>query len=328
MELARPPRSLTGLVKLNIAYRPREYTKTRRKINPSAMLARRKRGRMQRAEIEQAFYKAGLGARVPEIDRLMRASIRLLTKPVNENTLQVGSSKLGGHPDLPVGVKWPEHDGQALSFLAQIRLTDLLTMQGSEALPLWGTLWFFYDASQQTFGDQAQDCGGWSILFNNDLSARLQRVPAPTELPAASLFQACALTFHDELTLPLEPALELPDSHWSDEEQEAYEHALELLRNPADLALPHHRLLGNPDTIQDDMRLQCQLAPQNITDPDDPRVAALEAGALDWQLLLQIDTDAGAHMHWANNGMLYYWLKQADLRAWRFDQSWLILQAE
>jgi uncharacterized protein YwqG len=283
---------------------------------------------MLRAEIERAFRTARLEARVPEIDRLTQASIRLLTRPVDESTLQVGSSKLGGHPDLPPGMDWPELHGQPQSFLAQIRLTDILTMQSSEPLPLWGTLWFFYDASQQTFGDQAQDRSGWSVIFNNDLSVRLQRASTPKRLPSETLFQPCALTFRDELTLPLQPDLELPDAHWSDEEQEAYEHVLELLRNPADLALPRHRLLGHPDTIQDDMRLQCQLAPQNITDVDDPRVAALEAGALDWRLLLQIDTDAGAHMRWANNGMLYYWLKQADLQAWRFDQSWLVLQSE
>ena len=283
---------------------------------------------MERAEIEKAFIAAGLKSRVRSIDLLTRASIRLLTTPVDENNLQVGCSKIGGHPDLPADVNWPETNGQPQAFLAQIRLTDILTMQSSELLPLWGTLWFFYDASQQTFGDQPGDRGGWSVLFNNDLSIKLQRVSTPKRLPTASLFQACALTFRNELTLALQPELELLDFDWSDEEQQAYEQVLEMLRDPTDLALPHHRLLGHPDTIQDDMRLQCQLIPHNITDIDDPRVATLQAGARDWLLLLQIDTDAGAGMHWANHGMLYYWLKQADLQAWRFDQSWLILQSE
>ncbi len=282
---------------------------------------------MERTEIEQAFIKAGLGQRVHEIDALVRNSVRLLTTPVDENSLKPGTSKIGGHPDLPAGANWPALNEQPQSFLAQIRLDDVQNLATGGLLPRQGMLWFFYDASQQTFGEQPGDRKGWKILFRDD-PASLQRAPAPAGLPAASLFQACALTFRSELTLALQPELDLPDSHWSDAEQQAYEQGLETLRNPQDRALPHHRLLGYPDTIQDDMRLQCQLVSNGITDSADPRATAMQKDALDWLLLLQIDTDAGAKMRWANNGMVYYWIKQADLRARRFDQSWLVLQSE
>jgi hypothetical protein len=33
-------------------------------------------------------------------------------------------------------------------------------------------------------------------------------------------------------------------------------------------------------------------------------------------------------MRWANNGMLYYWIEQANLAARRFDTTWLVLQSE
>jgi uncharacterized protein YwqG len=33
-------------------------------------------------------------------------------------------------------------------------------------------------------------------------------------------------------------------------------------------------------------------------------------------------------MRWTNNGMVYYWIKQADLQARHFDQSWLVLQSK
>ena len=282
---------------------------------------------MERTEIEQAFIKAGLGQRVHEIDALVRNSVRLLTTPVDENSLKPGTSKIGGHPDLPAGANWPELNGQPQSFLAQIRLDDVQNLETGGLLPRQGMLWFFYDASQQTFGEQPGDRKGWMILFR-DNPASLQRAAAPAGLPAASLFQSCALTFRSELTLALQPELDLPDAHWSDAEQQAYEQVLEALRNPQDRALPHHRLLGYPDTIQDDMRPQCQLVSNGITDSADPRATALQKDALDWLLLLQIDTDAGAKMRWANNGMVYYWIRQADLRARRFDQSWLVLQSE
>jgi uncharacterized protein YwqG len=76
------------------------------------------------------------------------------------------------------------------------------------------------------------------------------------------------------------------------------------------------------------MRLQCQLVSHGVTDETDPRATELSKGAMDWGLLLQIDSDEHAGMRWANNGMLYYWIQQADLAARRFDTTWLVLQSE
>ncbi len=76
------------------------------------------------------------------------------------------------------------------------------------------------------------------------------------------------------------------------------------------------------------MRLQCQLASNGVTDINDPKAAALSKGARDWQLLLQVDTDEETGMRWGNAGMLYYWIKSADLQTRHFDASWLVLQSE
>jgi len=54
----------------------------------------------------------------------------------------------------------------------------------------------------------------------------------------------------------------------------------------------------------------------------------LTKDAIDWLLLLQIDSDEHVGMRWGNTGMLYYWLKRDDLKAQRFDETWLVLQSE
>jgi uncharacterized protein YwqG len=41
-----------------------------------------------------------------------------------------------------------------------------------------------------------------------------------------------------------------------------------------------------------------------------------------------VDTDDDIGMRWGNAGMLYYWIKEADLRTHHFDASWLVLQSE
>lgn len=282
---------------------------------------------MDKAGVQAAFVAAGLSRLVKDIDAVSQASIRLYTTPVDESTLKIGASKIGGVPDLPPGVRWPEWKGLPQSFIAQIRLDDARQYDTDRVLPQSGMLWFFYDAQQQTFGADPADRGGWSVIFTDDLT-NLKRTPAPAKLPAASQFKACSIRFASEITLSQYPKLEIPNFDWTDEEQKKYEALLSTFPDPADHAAIHDRLLGNPDTIQDDMRLECQLTSHGVTDVNDPRAAELSKGAMEWRLLLQIDSDEHAGMRWGNAGMIYYWIERADLLVKRFDNTWLVLQSE
>src|SRR5690242_2597808 len=100
---------------------------------------------MEHAQLEAAFAAAGLARLVPALDRLVRPSIRLRTTRAEESRLSVGASQLGGLPDLPEGVAWPEWHGLPQSFLLQLRLADmqpLLLGALAGALPAQGMLWF------------------------------------------------------------------------------------------------------------------------------------------------------------------------------------------
>ena len=282
---------------------------------------------MNKADVQAAFAAAGLSRLLKDFDAISRSSIRLATTHVDEVTLQLGESKIGGMPDLPSGFSWPECNGQPQSFLAQIRLSDTDSYDEDKVLPQSGMLWFFYDAQQQTFGENPTDNSCWHVYFAEDAS-QLQRTPAPSQLPTSSQFQACSIDFTTEVTLSQFPKLDVPSYDWTDEEQQKYETFLTTFPTANDHAALHNRLLGNPETLQDDMRSECQLVSHGITDDSDPRAAELGKGAMDWLLLLQLDSDENAGMRWGDTGMLYYWIKQGDLRAKRFDDTWLVLQSE
>ena len=282
---------------------------------------------MNKDDLQAAFQAAGLARLTKDIDALAKSSIRLVTTPTTETTLEIGVSKLGGTPDIPTGFIWPEWKGLPQSFIAQIRLGDVHPYDVDGVLPMQGMLWFFYDAQQQTFGADPADKGGWSVLFA-ERPTNLQRATVPVKLPIASRFQACTLSFYSEITLSLQPHLELIHFDWTDEEQQKYETFIATFPTQEDRTMIHNRLLGNPETLQDDMRLQCQYASNGVTDESDPKADALAKDALEWQLLLQIDSDEHTGMRWASTGLLYYWLKKADLQARHFDASWLVLQSE
>jgi uncharacterized protein YwqG len=280
------------------------------------------------ADIQEALKQAGLARVLKDIAAISQPAIRLYPHVLDEASIAVGTSKFGGAPDLPPDIAWPTWHGLPQSFIAQIRLDDACDYDVAHLLPRNGMLWFFYDAKQETYGDDPADHGGWSVFFRGGHPASLRRASIPTALPKNSLFAACAATFAVEWTLTQMPQLEIAQFDWSDEEQHRYEQVLAAVPDAADRALSRHHLLGFPDTIQDDMREQCQLISNGVTADDDPRAQTLARGAQDWQLLLQIDTDEHIGMRWASSGMLYYWLKQADLKDRRFEQSWLVLQSE
>lgn len=281
---------------------------------------------MDQGGVRQLFVRDGLNRQLKDLDALIKPSIRLNAFPVDDAKLQPGVSKLGGLPDLPPDVAWPVWNGFPQSFIAQIRLQDAHPYDADHLLPAQGMLWFFYDAHQETYGDEPANRGGWSVFFK-ELPTRLKRASAPTRLPSSSLFKAAAVRFSRELTLAQIPDLEIANFDWTDEEQQQYD---DLLADfiPPDERPFRHRLLGNPDIIQDDLRMQCQLISHGVTGDDDPREQELASGAREWQLLFQVDTDERIGMRWASSGMLYYSITTGDLCSQRFDNTWLILQSE
>jgi uncharacterized protein YwqG len=80
------------------------------------------------------------------------------------------------------------------------------------------------------------------------------------------------------------------------------------------------------------MQLECQLASNGIYTGDSsrynaPKAKQLEKGAGDWQLLLQIDSDAKVlGTMWGDVGRVYFWIREQDLKKRDFSNVWLILQ--
>ncbi len=286
---------------------------------------------MDTSAITAALAANGLSAYTDAVDHLALPSLRLIATPTPDNAIPLGASRLGGLPDLLRELEWPAMSGAPMSFIGQIRLRDAHALTGGEALPAEGLLSFFYDASQRTYGSDPKDRAGFRVLyFDAAAQARLARQPGwPAALPAAARFTACAITLAPELTYAQDLQAELPDRVVTPQEQERFEAVLAGLA-PAPSAAPRHRLLGHPDTIQDDMRQQCQFAANGIADPsaEPQRVAALMPAVNDWRLLLQVDSDARAGMRWASAGMLYFWIRRQDLAGGRFDNCWVVLQSD
>jgi uncharacterized protein YwqG len=264
-------------------------------------------------------------------------------------TLAPGESRLGGCPDLPRGLEWPRWLGSMITsvkkngivrtpaketflhFIAQLRLDDLPDI-GETLLPRRGSLCFFYDVEHQPWGYDPADREAWRILYFDEPASRLVRTehPRPDERFASHM---CQLTFTAEWTLPDYTTAEDHGGHdfeWCEDVQELAKD----LRGAGEgnFFEDLHHLLGHAQAIQNDMRLECQLASHGLYcgDPsgyENPRVKLLEADATDWRLLLQVDTDEqGPGWMWGDCGRVYYWMRAKDIRQQAWDTAWLVLQ--
>ena len=111
---------------------------------------------------------------------------------------------------------------------------------------------------------------------------------------------------------------------------DAYRGVLEAV-SPDDAWSSRGLLVGYPDQIQGDMMLECALVSAGLSSGDstayhDSRLPLFRSQARDWRLLLQVPSAEPAGMMWGDVGCLYYWIREDDLRARRFERAWMILQ--
>jgi uncharacterized protein YwqG len=230
-------------------------------------------------------------------------------------------SHFGGLPSLPAGMIWPSKDGAPLTFLACLDLASLHAALPVPWLPPSGRLLFFYDAEKQPWGFDPKDRGSFVILHTTGDAAT---VAAPPVAPLARR----NVSFDVIETYPSWERPEVSAMQLTDAEAEILIDA----RLAAYGELPHHQVWGFPDPIQgDEMELECQLVSHGLYCGDSSgylsrEAASLKGGARDWRLLLQIDTDEDLGVMWGDGGILYFWIREEDARAGRFDQAWTVLQ--
>lgn len=236
-------------------------------------------------------------------------------------------SHLGGVPELPEHVSWPEREGRRLGFLARLSLKELQAVNTIDWLPGEGALLFFYDLEDQPWGFDPADRGAAVVLHVPDL----MQPAAPADRD--DLGFTVPVAYRD---VAFRAIRSWPDTSRADM------NALDLSGAEVEAAwalvdaefqgCPQHQVAGFPQPIQgDDMELECQLVTHglycgNAAGYQDPRAEALGAGAANWRLLFQIDSDDDWGVMWGDLGRLYFWVEEDAARRGDFSNTWLILQ--
>ena len=285
----------------------------------------------------QLIDQSGLGPVAERLKLFLKPAIRMESSPASAHPLPVGASKLGGLPDLPPTLTWPTWKEVPMVFLVQINLQEVAPYDLEQLLPAHGFLYFFCQSQSlsQGFDTKVWDYidpyepESWRVLFFDGKTADLHATPVPEGLAQEALLPGCTLQFGPALTLPPVESAMITSLHLGKEERKQYRNLLQIFDDvflgTDDTVYHHHRLLGYPFQMQGDMQLLCQMANLHValeqwTHLDEETKASIEAGALEWVHLLQIDTDEYAQVTWGDNGSLSYWIKQADLKRQDFKE--------
>ncbi|WAS98192.1 DUF1963 domain-containing protein [Nannocystis punicea] len=253
-----------------------------------------------------------------------------------DDACPVGQTRLGGDPDLPPDLPWPEVGGVRLTFVAQFDLAELAGHEAARELPAQGLLSFFYG----TFPPGGERGDPVRVLHFTDLDA-LARRPTPAgverlkaheiELADERQYPAVESYFFYEALLPEARILEVHRRRaqrlggelvpWGELEWFIAE-ANEL----DDPARPMHRLLGHPSSIQGDPYLDVEVdtLPQGYDGWEDgtPEALAIRRRALGWRLLLQIDaTERDGLLLNQDGGFFYFWIPADALAAHDWTQA-------
>ncbi len=285
-------------------------------------------------ELETLYAEAGLSAYFRAMKPHARNAIHMELSLCEEQDIPIGSSKIGGCPDLPKDTHWFYRDcgGERipLSFLCQINFAEVKPFDEENILPEDGILYLFYDCDEEDgmpWGFDPQDGEGKRVFYYTGSLDNLERKTPPDGLDYyGRLFDACTLRFSSHAELPGIYSIYgemIPLAH---EDEDNYFALLESLDDGS-----QNKLLGHSDNMQGSMENECEYIAHGFStctsdEYESARAMGLDEDCLRWRLLLQLDSNEEARMMWGDCGLIYLWITEEDLKNRNFDHTWLILQ--
>ena len=231
-----------------------------------------------------------------DIVKQAQPSIRLIPQKKRSTDLKVGTSKLGGSPDLPIGVDWPLNDqsspARPLSFVAQLNLADLPQEGAKLGLPASGILCFFVDPEDYAEGWCASI---FAVLYASaDTTVERCSPPKGVQTYSPRLFMPrCELSLPDWDNLAAAIALETDSPY-----RVVYNRLLSDLGQDRDAKA--HRMFGHPSYIQSD----------KLSDKE--------------KLLLQLESDD--ECPWGDDGHLLYSISPRSLKKLDFGAASMMFE--
>ena len=143
-----------------------------------------------------------------------RNEIQIIENEPLKDELPLGSSKIGGRPDVPEGFEWPrDFDGNPYSLILQIDCNDLCEVDKDNVLPHSGHFYVFYEYQNEKWDDGIFHAHGdeayWSqkkedgfFYYSDAPIASLHREDFPEGMDEWSRFEEKPVSFESVISYP------------------------------------------------------------------------------------------------------------------------------
>ena len=268
------------------------------------------------------------------LDSLKKNEITISTE-FNNNSEIVNKSKIGGKPYLPKDFIWPYYQGLPLSFLAQINLEEVSSLDKDKLFPDKGILYFFYELETQEWGYELKNKGCAKVFYYEDTS-NFELIDFPKDMKDYCQVPEFKVTFKANISYPSyedfdiihNGGKEVADNY--EDFQDAY---FDIYNKHMESFDSYTKLLGHPEVIQNPMEEECEAVTRGfdmggMESYPKQYQKEIRSASKDWILLFQMDTveTSNYELMFGDSGHIYFWIKKEDLANKNFENIWLILQ--
>ena len=286
---------------LDDAIRKKKLARLREPIaaaaEPCVLLYERPSGDVTIGEVHEILRK--VDPTIPE--RFNKVNMKELLEKWDAYQPQpdVGSTYIGGLPDLPPGVEWPCHGGKKLPFICQIDLAALPTFDANP-LPREGQLLLFA-AANDTYPLAV------AAVYHTAPKHELARAARPADDKVVKDW-INQTVYKSVPVVAAEPAVSLPgyDTNWWDSLEFENDKQEDRLISLSDLLNPSDRYADRGGVV-------AQVLGHIIFPGGSPQDAVTYGGRTgdDWMMLAQVQSVGS--MSWSDEGILSFMIRRSDL---------------
>lgn len=305
----------------------------------------------QKRQLSELIKEYGLDPYADKIIDMARNSLLMrVTDPHDETS--IGTTRLGGLPDLPQPDDWPKNGEQSMRFLGQINLLELPNFPGNP-LPENGTLLFFLgdDSNSRNIKNR--------VLYfpPSEMQNCTGATPCPLDIKKEDIFAPFNVTFEHALSLPSDASILFENLQLKNGEIDRYYDLKEDLNcQPAHPELS--RLLGYPDSLSSDpsadafffmsghhnpLHETTEMMEEYLNEATSENNLSLieyykklksdilwyqnnknfaDKEILSWILLLEIDSHSEPGMTWGDSGKIHFMIEEDSIQKKNFSSTY------